>query len=182
MDGTEEVYNSAKNYVSNKAPSPFFLVMENIKNLLNYGVQVHVRINLSGHNEADVVDLINYLSQRFNAYKNNTANNCNGVLTVYVHSLFQDLLEGEQTVDKDNKLEMLYKRETEMEKLLRDNNLGMKIGLPRHIRVNHCMADSGCSAVILPDGGLALCEHHVDGDANFGSIYQNYRDENMISK
>ena len=49
-------------------------------------------------------------------------------------------------------------------------------GLHKRLRINHCMADSGRSAVILPDGRLNLCEHCPD-EGYYGDIWRGITDE-----
>ena len=180
LDGTEEVYNQAKNYMTDGASaSPFETVINNIELLVNNDVRVNIRINISEKNEDDVRNLVCYLSRRFDHLKNLKNAADQRMLNVYVHTLFQELDEGTARVSNVD-LENHYSFELEMSELIKDENLSNGNQLPMYFRANHCMADNGCDAVILPDGGLALCEHHVSGEANFGSIFNDKIDDSII--
>ncbi len=181
LDGTEKTYNDVKNYVDKSEPSPFFRVIDNIEKLLQKGIRVHIRINITEDNVEDVTRLIEFLSERFEAYKNVNAEQGHRLLTVYVHTIFQEIFDNEGTFNNEENLKNIYEREFKLESLIKSNNLGVKLALPRFIRANHCMADNACNAVILPDGGLTICEHQVNGDANFGNINTDARDEKLIA-
>lgn len=181
LDGTENTYNAVKNYISGNNPSPFIQVIDNIDEMLKNDIRILIRINISDNNEKDARRLIKFLSERFDAYKDSVDKQNYRLLTVYVHTLFQDIFDSDGSFNSEDELNKIYDRECKMESFIKSNNLGVKISLPRSIRANHCMADNSCSAVILPDGGLTVCEHQVYGDTNFGSIYSDVRDENLIA-
>lgn len=181
LDGTEEVYNKTKNYVAGNSASPFLTVLDNIERLMNNDIRIHIRLNLTEQNKGDIIELIHFLSKRFDAFKNKKTSDNAFLLGVYVHTIFQDLDKAEADTHSESLLKNIYDSELEIEDLLLKEGLSIKYGLPRYIRVNHCMADNGCSAVILPDGSLTVCEHHVGGDQNFGNIYTDNKDVNLLS-
>ena len=65
LDGTEEVYNRTKAYVYPK-DNPFKRVLRNIELLLDNGIAVNIRLNVTDKNYRDLEELIELLSDRFN--------------------------------------------------------------------------------------------------------------------
>lgn len=65
IDGTESVYNKAKNYIYKKDSSPYQRVMNNIENLINNNVTVAIRINLDNYNIENSKQLIHEIYERF---------------------------------------------------------------------------------------------------------------------
>lgn len=161
--------------------SAFNVVIDNIETLLNNDVRVYIRLNLTEQNREDIFSLIHFLSGRFNEFKNKYSKDKLPLLGVYVHTIFQELDNAENDEQSEILLKDIYEAELEIDSLLISEGLKIKSGLPRYIRVNHCMADNGCSAVILPDGSLTICEHHVGGEQNFGSIYSDSRDDKLLT-
>lgn len=149
---------------------------------MNNDIRIHIRLNLTEENKDNLIELIHFLSKRFDAFKNKKTSDNAFLLGVYVHTIFQDLDKAEADAHSESLLKSIYDNEFEIENLLLEEGLNIKYGLPRYIRVNHCMADNGWSAVILPDGSLTVCEHHVGGNQNFGTIYTDERNENKLSE
>lgn len=180
LDGTEKTYNKTKNYIADKvSTSAFEKVTNNIELLLKNNICVYIRINIAEKNEADVELLVKYLSKRYSNLKTLKTNEGLRLLNVYVHTLFQELPEWNNSISNTN-LENRYSFELEMQKLIKEENLSNGYQLPMHIKASHCMADNGCSAVILPDGSITLCEHQVSGETNIGSIFNDDVDNDMI--
>ena len=63
LDGIEDKYNSTKNYIVKNDSNPFNTVISGIKNLLDIGISVSVRLNFDKNNYNDILDCINYLKQ-----------------------------------------------------------------------------------------------------------------------
>lgn len=145
LDGTENVYNKAKNFIYKDDESPFKTVIKNIHSMLKHGISVSVRMNVDLHNVENLTELINYLAEEFKGEKNFSA---------YIHELFDDT----RTIDHD---EQLFANMQEIDKLLVEKNLRTPgYNLPDLIKSVHCMVDDGHSVVITPDGKIGLCEHY----------------------
>lgn len=165
LDGTEEVYNRVKNYIYDEDVSPFVKVCDNIERLINKKIKVKIRLNLDEHNLEDLLELVQYINNRYKDKK---------YLFVYVSLLFD--LDGTKLLADKIKLSEI---KNSIEEYLSDNHLYEK-KLRNHLPANHCMADNDAATLINPDGGLARCEHYVYDDV-YGSIYNpSVRDEDNI--
>ena len=65
LDGTECVYNAVKRYVDAGEKSPYQVVLANIRGLLDAGVRVIVRLNVSRANAKNLLALVDDLEARF---------------------------------------------------------------------------------------------------------------------
>lgn len=156
LDGTENIYNKTKNYIY-KNSNGFKRVMTNIGLLLDKGVKVMVRLNIGEHNKEDLYDLVNQLYDTFGVTSG---------LEIYCWPLFM-------TEDVSRPKEDEYAIYEWVDKI--ENRL-MECGFPygkhitERIKTSQCMADSGQSILIAPDGKLGTCEHFIDskfwGDIN----------------
>lgn len=166
LDGTEEVYNSTKNYINTSA-SPYYRVLDNIRLLLDSQIRVAVRLNLDFHNQNNLFQLIDELAIRFSD---------NNYLLVYAHELFEEQGFSPVSHTPDEK-QLLIQTKDCIEKYISEK--GLKKGRMFHknaqlpsLRQNYCMADTSASVLINPDGSLGKCEHaifehligHVDSD------------------
>ncbi len=170
IDGTEDIYNKVKDYISFKG-SPYKKVLNNICLLSKAGIRVSIRINLGFHNEDDTVDLIEELSTYFSDYDN---------VSMYVHELFDN--EGinprAYTEEENNHL---TKKVIELNDHIEEKGkYKAGRGLPM-LAVRHCMADGDSSVIIQPDGGLSKCEHYTVKD-EFGSIYAKEYDKEKLKE
>ena len=145
LDGTEEIYNKAKNFIYKDDESPFKTVIKNIHTMLEYGMRVSIRMNVDLHNIENLRELILFLAEEFKENNNFSA---------YIHELFDD----NRTEEHDRQLfeNMIY-----LDKLLEETKLRIPgHNVPSTIKTVHCMVDEGNSIVITPDGKLGLCEHY----------------------
>ena len=70
-----------------------------------------------------------------------------------------------------------------LEERIAHHGLSGKSGISKNFRVNYCMADSGRSVTILPDGHIGLCEHfsedefigHIDGEKFDEAMVKSWR-------
>lgn len=153
LDGTEQVYNKIKAYIY-RDTNPYEIVMKNIGRLLDAGIYVSIRLNMDTHNAEDLLTLAEELARRFAGKKN---------LGVYAHHLFKT---GTPNAELHTE-EQWQKRELAMSRLnasLEKNGLLPRGGISKHIKLHHCMADSGRSVTVLPNGELGLCEHYTDSE------------------
>ena len=159
LDGTEEVYNKAKNYIYKNQDeiSPYKKVIENIELLLKLEIGVSVRMNADLYNAEDLKVLVRELGDRFKDYPK---------LRVYVWPIFED----EDNVRTDEQRQAVFEKIWEIEDILKEYNWIRGGNLDAHIRYHHCMIDGQYNVIIGTQGDLGLCEHYVDSDF-FGSIY-----------
>ena len=168
LDGTEETYNRVKAFVY-KGVNPYQTVMENIGHLLDAGVRVQIRLNMDLYNAEELMELVEELAERFGGRKG---------IHVYAHHIFK----GNEAM-ADSHTEEEWEERTQamihLEDKIRECGLESKAGISKHIKLNHCMADSGRSVTILPDGHIGLCEHFSE-DEFIGHIDQEGFDEDVV--
>ena len=168
LDGTEKIYNKIKSYIYRNT-NPFEIVMNNIDRLLYADIRVSIRLTMDLYNAEDLQALAAELAMRF-AGKSN--------VSVYAYHLFKgdtanvDLHSEEEWEKRIKAMDLLNE-------ILEKNDLRSKVGIPKKIRFNHCMADSGKSVTILPDGNLGLCDQCTDSEF-FGHLDSNDVDEAVI--
>ena len=153
LDGTENVYNKVKAYI-HKQGSPYQTVMENIGHLLDAGVSVRIRLNMDMHNAENLLELVEDLAERFREKKG---------LTVYAHHLFK----GNEPMAGLHSYEEWEKRDAAMirlEEKIAACGLASRGGISKKPKTNFCMADSGRSVTILPNGEIGLCEHFSESE------------------
>jgi radical SAM protein with 4Fe4S-binding SPASM domain len=164
LDGTAQTYNRVKDYVY-QGVNAFERVLQNIGLLTAVGIRVSIRLNVDKHNIEEMVQLVEFLHERFGA---------NEHLSVYSHELF-----GERAPE-DNAT--LFAQRMQLEQLIAKCGYGGRKRLQKDIQLNHCMADdNGESVMIAPNGHLGKCEHYIDSEF-FGHIDSEERDEAIIRK
>ncbi|MBQ8610441.1 MAG: 4Fe-4S cluster-binding domain-containing protein [Oscillospiraceae bacterium] len=171
LDGTEAVYNRSKAFIYRDG-SPYRIVTGNILRLLNAGISVVVRLNMDLNNADNLMELAKELAERFSEQKQ---------LHVYAHLLFDTEGAGEKRY-APSQWSQLYEALHRLEDFLSDHGLSAARfrGLRRELPLSHCMADSGNSVVIVPDGHLGLCEHYTDREF-FGHIDSDEQDKDMVA-
>ena len=168
LDGTEAVYNKIKAFVY-KDVNPYQIVIRNIGALISASVHVVIRLNMDMHNAEDLLQLAEELSSRFGGQKN---------LSVYAHHLFKDNIPmAEQHTGEEWDLRVAAMKR--IEKTLSNHGLTRKSGITSKLKVTHCMADSGSSITVLPDGNIGLCEHYSE-DEFIGHIDKDGFDQAVV--
>ena len=168
LDGTESVYNKVKAFVY-KDTNAYQIVIKNVERLVNSGVRVFIRLNMDLHNADDLLALVKELADRFGGNKN---------LSVYAHHLFEaNIPMAEQHTGEEWDLRVAAMKK--IEQVLEQHSLTSKRGISTSLKMNHCMADSGKSITVLPDGHIGLCEHHSD-DEFIGHLDQEEFDQAQV--
>lgn len=158
LDGTEEVYNRVKAYVSVEG-SPYRRVLDNIGLLLDAEIAVSIRLNMDRHNHEDLKALIVELAERFGGRKGFSAN---------VAALFDDCGFTPVRHDSEDK-KALESWQKEIQALLEEKKLArIQFELPS-LRYRFCLADNSNCLIVAPDGSLQKCEHHIESSC-VGSI------------
>ena len=174
LDGTEEIYNRSKAFIYKNGKSPYQVVLANIRRLLDAGVAVLIRLNMDEHNADNLMELADELHERFGG---------KGKFSVYSHTLFE--FAGSKThIRAQEERRQLYQKQQQLRKKLDDYGIGASYYLRQKLRIRQCMADSGGSLTILPNGELGLCEHYsednfvgsLDGKASERSVIQSFRE------
>lgn len=174
LDGTEEIYNRSKAFIYKDGKSPYQVVLANIQRLLDAGVSVHIRLNMDEHNADNMMELADELHERFGG---------KGKFSVYSHTLFE-FAGSKAHIRAQEERRQLYQKQQRLRKKLDDCGIGASYYLRQKLRIRQCMADSGGSLTILPNGELGLCEHYsednfvgsLDGKASERSVIQSFRE------
>lgn len=144
LDGTEEIYNKAKNFIY-KDTNAFQKVIQNIHFMLNNGLSVSIRINVDLHNVDNLKELVTFLAEEFKNRPN---------FSVYLHELFDD----QKTLERSKQI---FENMEEISSLITELGLRAQgMNVPDTIKSLHCMVDDDRSVVITPDGQLGVCEHY----------------------
>lgn len=153
LDGTEEVYNKAKNYIykNQDEVSPYKKVVDNIGYLTDKKVGVTIRMNVDMYNAENLKELVREIHDRFPNNK---------YIGMYAWPIFED----EDNVRTDEDRKNVYEKISEIEDVLEECGYGKGRGLDSNIRAHHCMVDGAYNVTISPNGELGLCEHYVDSD------------------
>ncbi|MBQ7386249.1 MAG: radical SAM protein [Ruminococcus sp.] len=173
LDGTEDVYNKTKAYIY-KNTNPYQIVLNNIGHLLDAGVSVQIRLNMDLYNAEELMELIKELAERFEGQKK---------LCIYAHYIFDGnipMAELRTESEWQQREELMCK----IENLIEEKGFAFKSGIAKRLKRNHCMADSGRSVTILPDGNIGLCEHfsenefigHIDRDSFDESVIRSWKE------
>lgn len=163
LDGTRQIYNKVKDYISPKH-DPYLRVINNINLLLSEGVYVNVRLNMGLDNYEDLDRLIDELAIDFKGKKK---------FSVYVDGLFQEMEK--DSVTKRDLVDKLKKLSYKLGKLGLDVNPAKSLKL----RVQGCMADSDNHRGISPDGNIMKCEHYID-DRIVGHLNSDEENQTML--
>ena len=171
LDGTEHNYNRIKGYIHRNDQSPFLRVLTNIGLLLNAGIEVKVRLHVSKNNVQDIEELMNVLADRYNEQH---------LLSLQILYLFELFGPEARQLSSEERSELLHQ-------IRRLKNYGYQLGLWDIKKLNHkfalcrCMVDSEDALMIVPDGHLGLCEHHLE-DRFFGHIDNDEWDMEVIKQ
>lgn len=150
LDGTEKVYNKAKNYIyKNPDVSPFTHVLDNCEECLNNNIKVSFRLNVDEYNVEDLKVLLEIIYDRFETK-----------IGVSVFPLFESAMKKKRT---DEERDKLYQKIYELEDKARA--MGLLMEWPHtSYKSSMCIVDDGRSILFQPDGSMGLCEHHADSN------------------
>lgn len=145
LDGTREIYNATKKYVVHEDDA-YEHVIQNIKMLLDLGIAVEIRLNISTTNGENLLKLIDELYQEIGNH------DC---LSVYCCSLLErDDNNVYRRTEEDNKLLEAY--EIKIQKRMFE--LGFfKERLRPILWTRRCSAERESEITIMPDGSLGIC-------------------------
>lgn len=164
LDGAEQIYNKIKNYIY-QGINAYQRVIKNIGILLESGINVSIRLNLDKHNYESLSLLIDELYRQYSAFNS---------LTIYTSSLN----DGTGLAQNWEEKRKILKHQIDLDSKIRIRGLFRRLEA-KEIKTHCCMADSGRSIIILPDGSLGLCEENVE-DGSLGTIYKDEFNEEFI--
>lgn len=147
IDGTEITYNKVKSYNYNN--NAFQLVLSNIHELLNNGINVVIRLNFDNNIIDDQIRLVDdVLSNQFS--------NCDN-LFVYSHPLTEAMIN-----NSTKGREELFNKQKQLENKISEHGFSQPRRIPRDLKLFRCIADDRQSVTILPSGCIGLCEHYTE--------------------
>ena len=160
LDGIGSDYNQVKSYVNFPAGTdPFLLVMENAKALLDAGIRVDFRFNISPDNASNIASILTEIKTRFSGYEG---------CAVYP----QVLNEGASDAFTKEERQLLFEAQKSAYRFLLEN--GIRIARDRYtlpsLRLHSCLADDWHAAGISPEGDLYKCPENLNCPHVFGSI------------
>lgn len=162
LDGTEKVYNETKAYILPK-DNPYLRVLRNIQYLLDNGIAVNIRLNVTDKNFDDLKDLIDVLAKRFGGKKG---------FTCYSHAVYEGVgYEPLKYLDREH----VDIDTASLDAMLRERKLLGHLSQLPSLRAIHCMADNDSCRLIYPDGLIGKCENMSSADA-IGDIYSDITD------
>lgn len=160
LDGTEDVYNETKAYV-NPGENPFRRVLRNIEMLLENGIAVNIRLNVTAKNALDLGILIDELSDRFGGKQG---------FSCYSHAVYEGV--GFEPIEYDDRSrEWVDIQTVELDAKLRSKGLLGSLSKLPYLRVINCMADNDSCRLIYPDGTIGKCENKSSLDG-IGDIFR----------
>ena len=170
LDGTEEVYNQVKAYVSVE-DSPYKRVLRNIQYFLDEKIFVNIRLNMDAHNVENIKSLISELTDTFKGQK---------YLAIYVRLLKEDA--GFHPI-KHSPKDIIRLRNQYLEVQKQLENAGWpqiwNFVIPS-LRFFSCMADNPCAVQCTPDGIFSKCEDRIY-EYTVGSLTDGINNTDMIN-
>ena len=175
LDGTEEVYNKAKDYKTAK-DNPYERVIRNIELLLDAGVTVGILLNMDFYNVDDLRKLIMELASKFCERKN---------LFISSHPLFDAVGYNPVTHSEDDETQLVLMN-YKLGEFIQSQGLNFaimdktKLGKLPKLEYQYCMADSKKTILIDPDGYFFKCEHLNGGTGSSYNLLSNMIDEKEL--
>lgn len=165
LDGTEAIYNDTKAYINPK-DNPYERVLRNISDLLNSGIAVNIRFNVTDSNYNDLRDLIDELETRFGKQKR---------FTCYAHAVYEGV--GFEPLSYNDR-SLIAAQTVALDDKLRGKGLLGSLSYLPNLRVIHCMSDNDSTRLIYPDGTIGKCENKPSSDC-IGNIVDDVTNPEM---
>ena len=167
LDGTEKIYNRTKSYIYNDS-NAFERVFENIGKVLDVGITINIRLNLTSLNASDLNILVDKIYKKYGTDKN---------LIIYVNTLYNSTgLKKDELNPK-----ALFALKIALQNKIYSYGYNSLKRTQKSLKINACMSDNDSSITVLPMGQLGKCEHYSEGDY-CGSIYKEDLNLDIINK
>ena len=150
LDALNEKYDKIKNYIY-KDTNIFQRIINNIKLLLEYKINVSIRMHVDNSNLEDIKELIDYLNEEFKDNQNRQH------LYMYTNKYYCDL-KNEKDIDQT------IKNIFEINDILYNYGFYYYESCTNITLVSYCNANSPFGFVINEDGNLCMCENNIDGE------------------
>lgn len=168
LDGTKNIHDKIKSISNSVIYSAFDRTMTNIHCLLDKGIHVQIRLNLSENNKDNLLTLIDYIDKEF-VDKQNLSMNCK--------TLFEKVQGEYRTRKLDEEYDIRITQYKINEKIF---NLGFyKKCISDELKSSICAAATGDVVTILPNGNIGLCEHNGLSEC-IGNVYDGITTEDSI--
>ena len=167
LDGTAEVYNRIKRFRIPDDNNPFDRVISNIKYLLDAGVRVVIRLNMSNDNIQSLYDVVDFIDDTFSDIPDRE-----NKLSMFAIPLFEGTSIGYVSRTSEER-KAIYEESFKLEKYIEANNLltDQLRYFDRYPCTMQCIADNPNGVLISPEGKLGKCEHHLNDEDFFSDIY-----------
>lgn len=167
LDGTAEVYNRIKRFRIPDDNNPFDRVINNIKYLLDAGVRVVIRLNMSNDNIQSLYDVVDFIDDTFSDIPDRE-----NKLSMFAIPLFEGTSIGYVSRTSEER-KAIYEESFKLEKYIEANNLltDQLRYFDRYPYTMQCIADNPNGVLISPEGKLGKCEHHLNDEDFFSDIY-----------
>lgn len=165
MDGPEDVYNRCKAYIYKDDPSPYKHILQNIREMLDLGIHVSVRVNVDRHNLAQLKALAEELAGLFAGEEG---------FSLFCAALFEDCRDLSKG-HTDAMREQITDHLIAFYQYCRELGLVIRQDFRPSITLHRCVATNPRQIEILPDGSLSCCDHAIDEDV-YGSVFSPERD------
>lgn len=144
LDGTKEIYKTIKNY-KNPNEGEFYTILNNIRQAVEKGVFVNIRLNIGRNNQDSILDLLKELDTVFFQYD-----------TVVFYPAF---ITGEkELLSEEERVEFVKKMLLSMKNIKKLTTSTKFYSLPR---MHACMNGDPMSFSIDVNGNIYSCEHYV---------------------
>lgn len=167
LDGTEKIYNRTKSYIYNDS-NAFERVFENIGKVLDVGITINIRLNLTSLNASDLNILVDKIYKKYGTDKK---------IIIYVNTLYNSTgLKKDELNPK-----ALFALKIALQNKIYSYGYNSLKRTQKSLKINACMSDNDSSITVLPMGQLGKCEHYSEGDY-CGSIYKEDLNLDIINK
>ncbi len=160
LDGTKHIYEQTKHY--NNINNAFQVIYQNISNLLNVGIHVVIRLNVSKDNVFDLISLIYDLHDNFH-----------DKIDVYAYPLFATNFYSDLVVSKNNLATIMGDILSVLKKCGYVDSI---INFKEPISCS-CTSLFPNNFVILPNGGLMKCTSEIGQNILLGNVIEGVTDQ-----
>lgn len=162
VDGTEDLYNKTKAYIHKTTDSAFKTVMTNIDALIKMSIHVIIRTNIGTFNMYNVIELYDYLTNRFLCYDN---------ISVYPHIISNPPRCNFKIGSEQRKA--IYDIIKSIKEPWRNRCIKKTIYKLPSFKSGTGLEFSGKQLVIKPTGEIAVNPDLFEDD-HFGSVFNGY--------
>lgn len=171
LDGTETTYNRVKNYIYDNDASPFLLVIDNIKNLIQSGIFVQIRLNMDLYNSSEMISLLSFIKKEFYSFEHKYC--------VSLHLINEKDNDAKLRHTQEERKTLLDSFRQVMDYII-VNKIPTGKRLTDYYRIVHCCADDDRAIVITPSGKFTKCQNYSDTEI-IGDLYSKDLNKDIIN-